>query len=89
MKKYRVAPELRAQILGRIKNDGVPVSEAAKDHGVSEAAIYRWISKGVSGEPAMKELIKLKKENEQLLALVGKLTIDLSMLKKKGFSNLA
>ncbi len=86
MKKYRVAPELKTQILARIKNDGVPVSQVAKDHGISEKTIYAWIAKGVSGEPTMKEFLKLKKENEQLLAVVGKLTIDLSTLKKRGFS---
>ena len=89
MKKYRVAPELKAQILSRIKNDGVSVVQAAKDHGVSEATIYNWIAKGVSQEPTMKDFLKLKRENEQLLALVGKLTIDLSTLKKRVFSNIA
>jgi hypothetical protein len=29
-----------AQILGRIKNEGVTVALAAKDHGVSEATLY-------------------------------------------------
>ena len=39
MKKHRIAPEVKEQIISRIKNDGVTVAQAAKDHGVSEASI--------------------------------------------------
>ncbi len=38
-KQYRIAPDVKEQILKRIKDEGVPVAQAAKDHGISEAAM--------------------------------------------------
>ncbi len=83
MKKHRTAPEVREQIINRIKNDGISVVQAAKDHGISEATIYGWISKKVEGQPTLSEIIRLKKENAQLLQLVGEITLKLSETKKK------
>lgn len=83
MKKHRIAPEVREQIINRIKNDGVSVAEAAKDHGISDQTIYGWIAKKVEGQPTLSELIRLKKENVQLLQLVGEITLKLSETQKK------
>lgn len=83
MKKHRIAPEVREQIINRIKNDGISVAEAAKDHGISEATIYGWIAKKVDGQPTLSEFLKLKRENTQLLQLVGEITLKLSETQKK------
>ena len=83
MKRHRIAPELKEQIIGRIKNEGVSVVQAAKDHGISEGTIYGWIAKKTEGQPTLSELIRLKRENEQLLRLVGEITLKLSEPKKK------
>lgn len=83
MKKHRIAPEVKEQIINRIKNDGVSVAEAAKDHGISDQTIYGWIAKKVEGQPTLSELIRLKKENAQLLQLVGEITLKLSETQKK------
>jgi transposase-like protein len=82
-KAYRTPPELKAQILGRIKNEGVSVHTAAKDHGVSEATIYNWLGASAKGGPTLKEYVALKRENEQLLAIVGKLTVSQLLTQKK------
>lgn len=83
MKRQLIAPEVKEQIIGRIKNDGTSVSQAAKDHGISEATIYNWIAKKTEGQPTLSELIKLKRENEQLFRLVGDITLKLSESQKK------
>lgn len=83
MKKHRIAPEVREQIINRIKNDGVSVQEAARDHGISDQTIYGWIAKKVEGQPTLSELLKLKRENAQLLTLVGEMTLKLSETQKK------
>jgi transposase-like protein len=83
MKKHRIAPDMREQIINRIKNDGVSVAQAAKDHGISEQTIYGWIAKKVEGQPTFSDLVRLKKENAQLLQLVGELTLKLSETQKK------
>lgn len=67
----------------RIKDEGIPVAQAAKDHGVSEATIYTWLTKGASNHPSWVEVAKLKKENHMLLAMVGELTVKLSLSQKK------
>jgi len=83
MKRHKIAPELKEQIINRIKNEGVSVSQAAKDHGISDVTIYAWITKKVDGQPTLSENIKLKRENEQLLKLVGEMTLKLSESQKK------
>jgi transposase-like protein len=83
MKKHRIAPDVKEQIINRIKNDGVSVAEAAKDHGISDQTIYGWIAKKVEGQPTISEIIRLKKENAQLLQLVGEITLKLSETQKK------
>jgi len=82
-KSHRIAPEVREQILKRIKEEGVSVQTAAKDHGVSERVIYEWLSSGVKGIPTLGELVRLKRQNGELLKLVGELTLKLSDAQKK------
>ena len=48
-KQHRVAPDVKEQIINRIKNDGVTVAQASKEHGISENTIYGWIAKNVDG----------------------------------------
>lgn len=79
---YRVAKEVKEQILKRIKDEGVSVQQAAQDHGISEKTIYKWLTKGVSGTPSWAEFARLKKENKGLLELVGSLTVKLSQAQK-------
>jgi len=83
MKRHKIAPEVKEQIINRIKNDGVTVVEAAKEHGISENTIYTWIAKKTEGQPTLSEIIRLKRENAQLLQLVGEITLKLSETKKK------
>jgi transposase-like protein len=83
MKRQKISPEIKEQIINRIKNDGIPVIQAAKDHGISEGTIYAWIAKKVEGQPTLAENIKLKRENSQLLQLVGEVTLKLSETQKK------
>ena len=83
MKKHRIAPDVKEQVINRIKNEGVSVSQAAKDHGIAENTIYGWIAKKTEGQPTLSEIIKLKRENVQLLQLVGEITLKLSETQKK------
>lgn len=83
MKKYKIAPEVREQIINRIKNDGVSVANAAKEHGVSEQTIYGWIGAKAKGVPSILEIARLRRENDELLRLVGAITLKLSESQKK------
>ena len=83
MKQHRTSPEVKQQIINRIKNDGISVVDVARDHGVSENTIYGWIAKKVEGQPSISEIVRLKKENRELLMLVGEMTLKLSEAQKK------
>jgi len=50
---------------------------------VPENTIYGWIAKKTEGLPTIGEIIKLKRENAQLLQLVGEITLKLSETQKK------
>jgi len=81
-KGYRVAKEVKEQILKRIKDEGISVSQAGQEHGVATQTIYAWLTKGASQNPSWTEFAKLKKENKGLLELVGALTVKLSAAQK-------
>ena len=83
MKRQKIAPEVKEQIINRIKNEGVSVIQAAADHGIAEGTIYTWIAKSVEGGPTVSEIIRLKKENAQLFQLLGEMTLKLSETQKK------
>jgi transposase-like protein len=83
MKRPRIAPDIKEQIINRIKNEGATVQQAAKDHGVSEATIYNWIGVKTEGGPSVMEIAKLRRENDELLRMVGLLTLKLNESQKK------
>jgi len=59
------------------------VSSAGKEHGINPTTNYGWLGKGVKGMPTLGELVRLKRQNEELLALVGELTLKASQTQKK------
>jgi transposase-like protein len=83
MKKgYKISQEVKDQILKRVKEEGVPVAEAAREHGVHEATIYNWLGKGAeTGSTA--EVLRLRKDKKALLELVGEMMFKLSESQKK------
>ena len=48
-KHHRIAADVKADILRRVKEEGISVAQAAKDHGISEGTIYGWMVKGATG----------------------------------------
>jgi transposase-like protein len=42
-KHHRIAADVKADILRRVKEEGVSVAQAAKDHGISEGTLYGWM----------------------------------------------
>jgi len=82
-KKQIIAKEVKDQIMERIKNNGVSVSQAAQEHGIAANTIYGWLSRKTEGYPNLLDIIKLKKENKALKELIGEMTLDLSKTQKK------
>lgn len=82
-KQHKVVPEVKRDILKRIKEDGVSVSKAAEEHGVSTATIYTWLGASTKAQPTWAEFAKLKRERDEYLRLIGDLTVKLSTAQKK------
>lgn len=82
-KRFVIRPDVKEQILIRLKNDGVPVVKLAEEHGISPKTIYGWLSRGSQGSPSLLELGKLKRENQLLRELIGRLTLEVETAKKK------
>lgn len=83
MPKNIVSKEVKAQILKRIRDDGVPVSQAAQEHGLASNTIYGWLGKSVTDRPSILEVAKLRRESQLLKELLGQITLDMSLAKKK------
>ena len=83
-KGFKISNEIKTEIINRIKNDGVSVTEAARDHGISPGTIYNWLGTKAKGVVSLLQHNKLKKENEELKRLIGEITLKLSGEQKKG-----
>lgn len=77
MGTFKVIPkEVREQILNRIKNEGVTVTQAAADAGLSPKTIYNWLRGKTLSNVSILELSRLRRENKLLMELIGKLTLE-------------
>ena len=71
-------PALKAEILTKIRNEGMRVSEASGTYNVGSKAIYRWLREGVvdGNRNLILENNKLKKELEMAYRIIGRFTAE-------------
>jgi transposase len=63
--------QIKAEILTKIRNEGMRVTEAAELYSVSSKTIYAWLRANVvNSNTSILQLNRLKKENEQLVFFV-------------------
>jgi transposase len=76
-------PKIKAEIISKIRHDGMSVTDASSTYGVSSKSIYGWLRDGVvdGNRNLILELNKLKKENEQLYKLLGRATAEMQKSK--------
>ena len=72
-KPQAVKKEIREELLKKVR-EGMSVKDAAERYGVSTASIYNWLGRKADGKSEILELSRLKRENEALYQLVGRLT---------------
>ena len=78
-----ISADVKRQILDRIKEGGVSITQIAQEHGISNRTIYGWLSKGASSAPSWLELNRLKRENTALKELLGRVMLETELSKKK------
>ncbi len=78
----RIPKEIREEVLAKART-GEKVSDLADRYGISTKTIYGWLTKDGGDEViSVLKYNKLKRENEELKRIIGKLTLDMSWGKK-------
>lgn len=77
-----IAKEVKEEILARIKQ-GEKVPKLAEQYGVSTKTIYYWLRTKTKQPVSLLAYNKLKRENEDLKAIIGALMVELERGKKK------
>ena len=72
--------KLKEEILTKIRDEGMRVSEASTHYGISSKTIYAWLRSNVvnSNTSLVLQLNRLKEENEQLYKLLGRASAELN-----------
>lgn len=81
---YKIAKEIKDEIINKLKHDGLSVNDAATKYGISNRTIYSWLGTKAKGTVSLLEFNRLKKENDQLKQLIGDITLKLSSQEKRG-----
>ena len=73
-----IDPQLRTEIVSKIRNDGMSVSAASAHYGVNSKSIYYWLRDGVvdGNRNLILENNKLKKELEIAYRIIGRFTAE-------------
>jgi transposase-like protein len=77
-----ISDDKKKEIVGKVRDNGTPVSALALEYDVSTKSTYTWLRDGVKGDNSALEIGRLKRENEMLYGLLGKLTAEASRSKK-------
>jgi transposase len=77
-------PKLRAEIVGKIRDEGMSVSVASATYGFSSKTIYTWLREGVvdGNRNLILENNRLKKELEIAYRIIGRATAEMQRPKK-------
>lgn len=79
-----IEPQKKQEIVTQIRDHGLSVLKASEQYHVSTKTIYHWLRDGVTdgSRGVVLENVRLKKENEQLYALLGRATAQLTRPKR-------
>lgn len=77
-----ISKEIREEALSKVRS-GKSVKEVSAEYGFSPRNIYNWLGRSAEGkDKETLEISRLKRENEVLLKLVGRITYEQELAKK-------
>ena len=91
-KKY--TPQFKAKVVQEILREEKSICQISSEYGVHATHLRKWKRQALEGLPGLftsghkdknDEIKKLEAEQERLYTEIGRLTTQLSWLKKKGF----
>jgi len=90
--RKRYTPQFKAKVVREILREEKSISQLSAEYGIHATQLRKWKKRSleklpdlfVSAEQTDEALVRLQKKQEQLYAEIGKLTPQLSWLKKKG-----
>lgn len=70
--------DLKAKVIRKVRDEGLSVSEASQQFGVTSKSIYRWLKEGVvdNNRNLILENNRLKKELDIAYRIIGRFTAD-------------
>jgi len=74
--------EFKEEVIDKLKNSGKSVSQIAEQYGIPTKNIYNWLRANTFKDSNVLELNRVKRENQELLEIIGKLTLNISRGKK-------
>ena len=74
--------EQKQEIITRIREKGERVPELSREYGVKPNTIYNLVSRTATGPDTALEVARLKRENDALVAIIGRMVADQKMGKK-------
>jgi len=82
MAKSKISQEIKREVLGKVSS-GRKVSDVAKEYGIPTTTVYTWLGREAGGKRSeILEVSKLRRENEALYKLLGRLVYQSEAAKK-------
>ncbi len=72
-------PQIKAEIITKVRHEGMSVTEASTTYGIASKSIYTWLRDGVvdGNRNIILENNKLRKELEIAYSLLGRATAEM------------
>lgn len=71
-----LSQEQKQELINRVKEKGEKVADLAKEYGISPRTIYDYLRYSGHGSGTLLELVRVKREKDALLKIVGQLIAD-------------
>ena len=82
MTSKRISAEIKEEALKKVR-EGKSAKAVAAEYGFHVKNIYNWVQRSAGGsDKDLLEISRLKRENEALMKLVGRITYEQELAKK-------